>query len=78
MEGSHGLQKNESHLSLMIMGFKTTRQDHDEIMWKETSNNTNLKQGDESMKLATMLKISKMNITLPPAFTKKCKQRSAT
>jgi hypothetical protein len=29
--------------------------------------------GDESMKLATMLKISKMNITLPPTFTKNCK-----
>jgi hypothetical protein len=57
----------------MIVGFKTTRQDHDEIMWKVTSNNINLKQGDESMKLATMLKINKMNITLPPTFTKKCK-----
>jgi hypothetical protein len=47
-------------------------------MWKVTRNNTNLKQGDESIKLPTILKISKMNITLPPTFTKKCKQRSAT
>jgi hypothetical protein len=42
-------------------------------MWKVTRNDTNLKQGDESMKLASMLKISKMNITLPPTFTKNCK-----
>jgi hypothetical protein len=47
-------------------------------MWKVTRNNTYLKQAYESMKLATMLKISKMNITLPPTFTKKCKRRSAT
>jgi len=47
-------------------------------MWKVTRNNTNLKQGDESMKLVTMLKISKMNITLPPTSTKKCKRRTAT
>jgi hypothetical protein len=47
-------------------------------MWKMTRNNTNLKQAYESMKLTTMLKISKMNITLPLAFTKNCKWKSAT